>query len=65
MAHFSIVIPNEFLQALDELVMQTAAGTRETWLRNVVANILVEYQLRKDLAQQIQRRTMELSSLWR
>lgn len=65
MAQFSITIPNEFLPALDELVSQTGAGTRELWLRNVIGNMLIQYQVQKELAQQIERRTLEFTSLWR
>jgi metal-responsive CopG/Arc/MetJ family transcriptional regulator len=65
MAQFSITIPNEFLPALDELVALNNAGTRDLWLRNTIGNMLIQYQVQKDLSQQIQRRTLELTSLWR
>ncbi|MGA6974469.1 MAG: hypothetical protein WBY93_22775 [Candidatus Binatus sp.] len=65
MAQFSITIPNEFLPALDELVVQNGAGTRDLWLRNTIGNILIQYQVQKDLLQPIQRRTLELTNLWR
>jgi hypothetical protein len=65
MAQFSITVPNEFLPAMDEVVVQTGAGTRELWLRNTIGNMLIQYQVQKELAQQIQRRTVELTSLWR
>ncbi|MGD0120469.1 MAG: hypothetical protein ABSD30_20565 [Candidatus Binatus sp.] len=65
MAQFSITIPNEFLPALDELVALNSAGTRDLWLRNTIGNMLIQYQVQKDLSQQIQRRTLELTSLWR
>ena len=65
MAEFSITIPNEFLPALDELVVQNGAGTRDLWLRNTIGNILIQYQVQKELAQQIQRRTLEFTTLWR
>jgi len=65
MAQFTIVIPNEFIPALDELATQSGAGTRELWLRNTVGNMLIQYQVQKELALQIQRRTLELSSLWK
>jgi metal-responsive CopG/Arc/MetJ family transcriptional regulator len=64
MAKITITIPDQFLQPLDELVMQTGAGNRETWVKNVIGQILVDYQLKKDLAQQIQQRTAYLASLW-
>ena len=65
MEQFTIVIPNEFIPALDELATQSGAGTRELWLRNTVGNMLIQYQVQKELALQIQRRTLELSSLWK
>jgi metal-responsive CopG/Arc/MetJ family transcriptional regulator len=65
MAVFSINVPNEFLPTLDELVIQTGAGSRELWLRNTIGNMLIQYQVQKELGQQIQRRTLELSNLWR
>jgi len=65
MAQFSITIPNEFLPVLEELVAQTGAGTRDLWLRNTIGNMLIQYQVQKELAQQIQRRTVEFTSLWR
>ncbi len=64
MAALTIQIPDEFLQALDDLVMQTGAGTRETWARNVIGNILVDYQLKKDLGPQMQARYQFLLGLW-
>lgn len=65
MAQFSITIPNEFLPALDELVVQTGAGTRDLWLRNTIGNMLIQYQVQKELAPQFQQRTLELTNLWR
>jgi metal-responsive CopG/Arc/MetJ family transcriptional regulator len=64
MARITVTIPDQFLQPLDEMVSQSGAGTRENWVRNVVGQILVDYQLKKDLAQQIQQRTVYLTSLW-
>jgi metal-responsive CopG/Arc/MetJ family transcriptional regulator len=64
MARITVTIPDQFLQPLDEMVRQSGAGTRENWVRNVVGQILVDYQLKKDLAQQIQQRTVYLTSLW-
>jgi metal-responsive CopG/Arc/MetJ family transcriptional regulator len=64
MAHFSIEIPSEFMKSLDELVMQSGAGTRELWLRNTIGNMLIQYQVQKDFAPQLQRRTIELTGLW-
>jgi hypothetical protein len=46
-------------------VAQTGTGTRDLWLRNTIGNILIQYQVQKELAQQIQRRTLEFTSLWR
>ncbi|HYL57612.1 MAG TPA: hypothetical protein VEU51_01990 [Candidatus Acidoferrales bacterium] len=64
MAHFSVNIPNEFMQSLDEIVAQSGAQTRELWIRNTIGNMLIQYQVQKDLAQQIQHRTQELMTLW-
>ena len=65
MAQFSITIPNEFLPALDELMIQTGAGTRDVWLRTVIGTMLVQHQVQKELSPQYQRRTLELNNLWR
>jgi hypothetical protein len=65
MAQFSITIPNEFLPVMDEVVAQTGAGTRDLWLRNTIGSMLIQYQVQKELAQQTQRRTLELTTLWR
>jgi metal-responsive CopG/Arc/MetJ family transcriptional regulator len=65
MSQFVISIPNEFLDPLDELVVKTGAGSREMWFKQTIGNILIEYQVRKDLDAQIQQRTKYLASLWR
>ncbi|MBI3825678.1 MAG: hypothetical protein HY294_06770 [Candidatus Rokubacteria bacterium] len=64
MAQFTITVPDEFLQPLDELVTQTSAGTRERWLTNVVGQVLVDYQVTKEYGQQIQQRKMNLGQYW-
>jgi hypothetical protein len=64
MAHFSIDIPNEFMQSLDEIVAQSGAQTRDLWVRNTIGNMLIQYQVQKDLAKPIKERTEELMSLW-
>jgi hypothetical protein len=46
------------------LVMQTGAGTRETWVRNFVGSFLIEYQLKKDLGPQLQERNAFLLGFW-
>jgi hypothetical protein len=63
-AAVTVVVPPQFTNALDELVMQTGAGTREVWLKNVVKNILVEYQVRKHLGAQYQQQAMQVANLW-
>ena len=65
MAQFTLTIPNEFLPALDELVVQTQAGSRDAWIRNVIGNMLVQYQIQKELAPQARQREAELVGLWR
>lgn len=64
MAVFSVTIPNEFLPALDELVTQTNAGSRDLWLRGVVSTLLIQYQVNKDVGPQAQQRNAELSAVW-
>ncbi len=59
-----VSIPPAFIPALDELVMQSGAGTREQWLKNVVKGILFEYQMRKDFGVEQQSRAMQLNTLW-
>ncbi len=64
MAQFTINVPKEFLQPLDELVAQTGAGTRERWLTNVVGQVLVDYQTTKELGAKVQERKLQLGRLW-
>jgi metal-responsive CopG/Arc/MetJ family transcriptional regulator len=64
MAQFTVNIPNEFMATLDELVTQTNSGTRDQWVRTLIANTLIMYQVQKDLAQQAQQRQTQLASLW-
>lgn len=63
MAKFSIDIPDQFLEPLGELAMENKLSP-ETWLRNMVGNILIDYQVRKEYGQQIQQRTAFLARLW-
>lgn len=60
----TVSIPTAFLPILDELVLQTGAGTREQWLKNVVKQILFDCQMRKDFASDQQKRFLQLNSLW-
>jgi hypothetical protein len=60
----TIDIPEQFLPVLDELVMRTQTGTRETWAKTVIKNILIQGQCEKDLAPQFQQRGMYYASLW-
>ena len=46
-------------------MVQSGAVTRDLWLRNTIGNMLIQYQVQKELAPQIQRRTLEFTSLWR
>ena len=64
MAVITIKIPDQFLPVLDELVTQTGAGTREVYARNLLANILIDYELRKEFGQNMQARTQQLMALW-
>jgi metal-responsive CopG/Arc/MetJ family transcriptional regulator len=61
---FSLTIPNEFLPALDELVTQSGAGSRDLWLRNVVGTLLIQHQVDKEVGPQAQQRTAELGAIW-
>jgi len=64
MVEFTVNIPNEFLATLDELVTQTKAGSRDQWMRTLVANTLVMYRVQKDLSQQAQQRQAQLLGQW-
>ena len=64
MNQVTVSIPPSFLPVLDELVLQTGAGTREQWLKNVVKQILFDCQMRKDFASDQQKRFLQLNSLW-
>lgn len=63
MARFTIVVPDQFVQPLNELASQNQVD-QETWLRNVVGNILIDYEVRKEFGKQIQDRTAFLAGLW-
>jgi hypothetical protein len=60
----TLTIPPQFTPLLDELVAQTGAGSREAWLKNVVKNILVDYQVRKHYGPQYQQQMMQVANLW-
>lgn len=64
MVEFTVNIPNEFTATLDDLVNQTNSGTREKWVRTLIANTLVVYQVQKDLSPQAQQRQIELLKFW-
>jgi len=64
MSTIQVTIPPEFDQTLNELVTLSQAPSREVWLRNVVRNMLFDYQLRKDFAPQQQSRLQQLNSFW-
>ena len=59
-----IEIPPQFRQALDEIVQQSGAGSREEWAKNLVRSMIIDYQLTKDLGPEYQRRMQYLLSLW-
>lgn len=60
----SIEIPQPFLQPLNEMVMQSGAGSSEAWVKNLVKNVIMDYQLKKDLGPEYQRRMAYLQTLW-
>jgi metal-responsive CopG/Arc/MetJ family transcriptional regulator len=64
MAAFTINIPEQFLPVLDEMVAQSGAGARATWVKNVIANVMIDYQLRKEFGQDMQARNQQLWSFW-
>ncbi len=64
MAQFTISIPDEFMPLLDQLMVQSNAGTREICVRQIIGNFLVTSQVQKELEQQYQSRVSELSTLW-
>jgi hypothetical protein len=59
-----ITIPDEFVQPLNELVFQSGAVNRETWARNVIGNILLDYQVKKEFGPQMQQRMSDLMNYW-
>jgi len=63
-ATITIRVPDQFLAVMDELVTQTGAGTREIYARNLLANILIDYELRKEFGANMQARTQQLMALW-
>ena len=59
-----ITVPDQFLQPLDELVQQASAGTREQFVTNLLRNIVLDYQMRKETMPQQQQRMFQLMSMW-
>lgn len=59
-----IEIPSEFIQPLNEMVQLSGAGSVEEWTKNVVRNIIIDYQLKKDLNPEYEKRMNFLVSLW-
>jgi len=64
MYQVTVPIPETFLQPLDELVQQANVGSRDEFVKNVVRNIIFDYQMRKDLGPQQQQRMMQLMNMW-
>lgn len=64
MYEITITIPDLFLEPLDELVQQANAGTREQFVTNVVRNVVVDYQMRKETMGQHQERMFQLMNMW-
>ena len=64
MYQISTQIPQPFLRPLDEIVQQSGAGSRENWLKNLVRNIIIDYQVKKDLGPEYQKKMNYLLSLW-
>ena len=64
MNEITITVPDQFLQPLDELVQQASAGTREQFVTNLLRNIVLDYQMRKETMPQQQQRMFQLMSMW-
>jgi len=64
MYKLTVDIPEQFLPVLDELVQRTQTGTRETWAKMVMKNMLVQGLCEKDLMSQFQQRTLYYAGLW-
>ncbi len=65
MYQVTVPIPDAFIQPLDELVQQANAPSREEFIKVIVRNFIVEYQMRKDLAPQQQQKMFQLMNMWR
>jgi metal-responsive CopG/Arc/MetJ family transcriptional regulator len=64
MATITIDIPDQFLTVIDEVTQQSGAGTRDVWARNTIANFLINYELQKEFAAQMQARNQQLVAMW-
>jgi metal-responsive CopG/Arc/MetJ family transcriptional regulator len=64
MYSITLEIPPQFLEPLDELVQQTMAGSRDQWAKNVIRNMIINYQVSKDFNAEQQKRWSYLFSLW-
>jgi metal-responsive CopG/Arc/MetJ family transcriptional regulator len=59
-----VTVPDEFLQPLDELVVQSQAGSREEFVRNAVREMLVNYEVQKEFSNPMRGRYMQLVSMF-
>ena len=64
MYQITVTVPDQFLPALDELVVQANAGTREQFVENLVRNFIVDYQMRKEFGPPQQQRMIQLMEMW-
>jgi metal-responsive CopG/Arc/MetJ family transcriptional regulator len=64
MYEITVTIPDSFLQPLDELVQQANAGTREQFVKNLVRNVVLDHQMRKEMMPQQQQRIFQLMNMW-
>lgn len=64
MSNITVSIPPQFEQPLNELVSLSQAPSREVWLANVVRNLVLDYQMRKEFTPQQQMRFQQLSAYW-
>ena len=64
MYRLTIEIPEQFLPVLDEFVTRTQTGTRETWAKMVLKNMLIQGLCEKDMMIQYQQRSQYYSGLW-
>lgn len=64
MAQLTINIPDQFVAVLDEAVRLAGAGTREIFIRQWLANTLIQMEIQREFAATLNPRMQQLLAMW-